>query len=199
MHRNYAVYGSDIQVALYDDRLEIVSPGGLPRGMTVVRMQTGCSRCRNKAIAEAFAYMRVAETWGLGVPNVMREFERYGLEVPEYTDWGNAVRVTLRRRLVGQMAKSDERFRNSSASRTTLQTTQQATLIGELGENTRRVLSLLTTEPCLSIEEAAQRLGYKKDAFKYHLKILRKAVGLKHVGGTKRGHWVVGVETVPVG
>jgi predicted HTH transcriptional regulator len=65
MHRNYAVYGSDIQVALYDDRLEIISPGGLPRGMTISRMMSGCSRCRNKAITEAFAYMHVAEKWGL--------------------------------------------------------------------------------------------------------------------------------------
>ena len=97
MHRNYAVYGSDIQVALYDDRLEIISPGGLPRGMTVQRMLSGCSRCRNKAIAEAFAYMHVAEKWGLGIPNAMHEFVEHGLSAPEYTDWGNAVKVTVRR------------------------------------------------------------------------------------------------------
>ena len=83
MHRNYAVYGSDIQVALYDDRLEIISPGGLPRGMTISRMMSGCSRCRNKAIAEAFAYMHVAEKWGLGIPNVMQEFAGHGLAAPE--------------------------------------------------------------------------------------------------------------------
>ncbi len=97
MHRNYAIYGSDIQVALYDDRLEIISPGGLPRGMTIQRMMSGCSRCRNKAIAEAFAYMRVAEKWGLGIPNAMHEFAEHGLTPPEYTDWGNAVKVIVRR------------------------------------------------------------------------------------------------------
>lgn len=211
MHRNYAVYGSDIQVALYDDRLEIVSPGGLPRGMTVVRMQAGCSRCRNKAIAEAFAYMRVAETWGLGVPNVMREFERYGLEAPEYTDWGNAVRVTLRRRQAGQTTKGNGRLKDSSSSPTTSQTTSQVTLqttpqttsqvglLKGLGENTRRVLALLTAEPCLSTEEAAQRLECKKDTLRYHVKILRKTVGLKHIGGTKRGRWIVEDETASVG
>lgn len=100
MHRNYATYGSDIQIALYDDRLEIVSPGGLPRGMTLERMKIGCSCCRNKAIAEAFAYMRVAEKWGLGVPNALKDFAEYGLGEPEYTDWGNAIRVTLKRATV---------------------------------------------------------------------------------------------------
>ena len=77
--------------------LEIISPGGLPRGMTIPRMMSGCSRCRNKAIAEAFAYMHVAEKWGLGIPNVMQEFVEHGLTAPEYTDWGNAVKVTVRR------------------------------------------------------------------------------------------------------
>ncbi len=213
LHRNYAVYGSDIQIALYDDRLEIVSPGGLPRGMTVARMQTGCSRCRNKAIAEAFAYMRIAETWGLGVPNVMRAFRDYGLPVPEYTDWGNAVRVTVRRRCLGAyVPEVDVRQGTLRASRTTpqvaSQTTSQVTsqttpqvglLRGRLGENTRRVLALLTAEPCLSTEEAARRLECKKDTLRYHVKILRKTVGLKHVGGTKRGRWIVEDETISVG
>lgn len=99
MHRNYAVYGSDIQIALYDDRLEIISPGGLPRGMTLERMKEGCSRCRNKAIASAFAYMKVAEKWGLGVPNVMQSFADRGLAGPEYVDWGNAIKVVLRRKM----------------------------------------------------------------------------------------------------
>ena len=65
--------------------------------MTIPRMMSGCSRCRNKAIAEAFAYMRVAEKWGLGIPNAMHAFAEYGLQAPEYTDWGNAVKVTVRR------------------------------------------------------------------------------------------------------
>jgi len=100
MHRSYAAYGSDIQVALYDDRLEITSPGGLPRGVTIQRMKNGCSRCRNKAIAEALAYMHIAEKWGLGVPNAVQDFVDYGLGEPEYTDWGTAVRVTVRRKII---------------------------------------------------------------------------------------------------
>ena len=68
--------------------------------MTLERMKIGCSCCRNKAIAEAFAYMRVAEKWGLDVPNAFKDFADYGLGEPEYTDWGNAIRVTLKRAAV---------------------------------------------------------------------------------------------------
>lgn len=136
---------------------------------------------------------------------------RYGLEAPEYTDWGNAVRVTLRRRQAGQTTKGNGRLKDSSTSPTTSQTTSQVTLqttpqatsqvglLKGLGENTRRVLALLTAEPCLSTEEAAQRLECKKDTLRYHVKILRKTVGLKHIGGTKRGRWIVEDETASVG
>lgn len=106
MHRSYAAYGSDIQIALYDDRLEIISPGGLPRGVTIERMKSGCSRCRNKAIAEAFAYMHIAEKWGLGVPNAVQDFLDYGLGEPEYTDWGNAIRVVVRRTVMSKVESS---------------------------------------------------------------------------------------------
>ena len=86
-----------VEESAFKSGLEIVSPGGLPRGMAIDRMKTGCSRCRNKAIAMAFSYMRVAEKWGLGVPNVMQQFAERGLSSPEYVDWGNAIKVVLAR------------------------------------------------------------------------------------------------------
>lgn len=39
-------------VAVYDTRIEISSPGGLPRGLTVEKALSGCSKIRNKAFAE---------------------------------------------------------------------------------------------------------------------------------------------------
>ena len=50
-------------VAVYDTRVEITSPGGLPRGLTVEKALAGCSKVRNKAIAEALSYMRYVEGW----------------------------------------------------------------------------------------------------------------------------------------
>lgn len=45
---------SHIQVAIYDDRLEITSPGGLMPGVTIGRMKEGYSQIRNRALAHAF-------------------------------------------------------------------------------------------------------------------------------------------------
>lgn len=57
---------SHVQVAIYDDRLEITSPGGLMPGVTVERMKEGYSQIRNRALAHAFSYMNLIEGWGYG-------------------------------------------------------------------------------------------------------------------------------------
>lgn len=49
--------GSLVQVAIYDNRLEISSPGGLMPGVTIEKMKEGFSKVRNHGIANAFVYM----------------------------------------------------------------------------------------------------------------------------------------------
>lgn len=77
---------SHIQVAIYDDRLEITSPGGLLPGVTIQKMQEGYSKIRNKALAHAFLYMNMIEEWRSGIPKLMREMKEYGLRDPEFID-----------------------------------------------------------------------------------------------------------------
>ena len=43
-HRDYGREGTDIEVSLYDDRLEVISPGRLPNGVTVEKMREGVVR-----------------------------------------------------------------------------------------------------------------------------------------------------------
>ena len=49
VHRSYLDHGN-IQVAVYDNRLEITSPGKLPMGQTLERMKEGYSQIRNEAL-----------------------------------------------------------------------------------------------------------------------------------------------------
>lgn len=88
---------SHIQVAIYDDRLEITSPGGLMPGVTVDRMKEGYSQIRNRALAHAFSYMNLIEGWGTGIPRLLREMKEYGLPEPEFVDMEIALRINLYR------------------------------------------------------------------------------------------------------
>ena len=49
---------------LYDDRLEVTSPGKLLNNVTIKKMIEGYSKARNPAIARAFSYMKIIEKWG---------------------------------------------------------------------------------------------------------------------------------------
>ena len=57
---------SCIQVAVYDDRLEVTSPGGLYNGLTYEEVMNGHSKIRNKGIANIFSQMGLVEAWGSG-------------------------------------------------------------------------------------------------------------------------------------
>lgn len=108
----------------------------------------------------------------------------------------NTSQIRKTARKTGGSASKVASHRHANAvAKTTLQTTTktttQTTTQIPISSATRQVLDLLKAEPLLSGDNAAQRLGLTKDGFYYHVKILRKAVGLRHTGGTKRGRWEV--------
>ena len=65
-HRNF-LDRACVQVAVYDDRVEITSPGMLCGGLTIEQIKEGGSKIRNRCIAEVFSRMRIIESWGTGV------------------------------------------------------------------------------------------------------------------------------------
>lgn len=93
-HRSYLEPGN-IQVALFDDRLEVTSPGMLVNGVSIKKMKEGYSKPRNRAIASAFAYMKIIEKWGSGIPRMLRECKEYGLLEPEFIDFDGDFRVNM--------------------------------------------------------------------------------------------------------
>lgn len=76
-HRDYMLAATDIELSIYADRLEIVSPGRLPNGITPERMRTGCRASRNQLVKDTLRDYHYMEHMGLGVPRkiirLMRE------------------------------------------------------------------------------------------------------------------------------
>ncbi len=67
-HRDYAREGTDIEVSLYRDRLEIIPPGRLPNGVTVEKMREGVVRAaRNELLKEILRDYGYIEHYGMGV------------------------------------------------------------------------------------------------------------------------------------
>ena len=67
-HRDYLLSGTDIELPIYSDRLEVVRPGRLPNGITPERMRAGCRSARNELLRDVMRDYGYLEHIGLGVP-----------------------------------------------------------------------------------------------------------------------------------
>jgi ATP-dependent DNA helicase RecG len=67
-HRDYTITVTDIELSIYADRLEVISPGRLPNTVTVEKMRAGYRASRNELIKEVLRDYRYIEATGLGVP-----------------------------------------------------------------------------------------------------------------------------------
>ena len=171
-HRSYLEPGN-IQVALYDDRLEITSPGMLLNNVSVSKIMEGYSKLRNPAIASAFAYMKIIEKWGTGIPRIFRECAEYELPKPQLLDFDGDFRVNMYRK--------------------TTQTTQTTQTIvsnfSDLTDDDNVILNALLQNNRLTQREIASKLEWSVDRVKYYLQKLKKKGVIKRVGSSHNGYW----------
>ncbi len=116
IHRDYT-RNSDIKVAVYDDMVEIVSPGGLPNGLTVTDVFEGRSELRNKIIAKVFKELGYVETWGTGIKRIEKMCKNNNIKF-EFKENSNFVSVIFYRdKIVNKVQESSgkvsEKWRKS--------------------------------------------------------------------------------------
>lgn len=98
IHRDYAILGSDIKVAIYDDMLEITSPGPLPDALPVEELGTGRSEIRNRVLAPIFKELKLIEAWGSGIRKMHDELTGYPEIELALKEPGNTFQVQFRKR-----------------------------------------------------------------------------------------------------
>lgn len=97
-HRDYRI-SSTIDVALFDNRIEIWSPGTLPTGMTLQLLQKDhASILRNPTLAELLYLAGYIEHWGTGIKNMKKWMQDYELPAPKYREDGLCFVVILKRK-----------------------------------------------------------------------------------------------------
>src|SRR5581483_10046361 len=91
-HRDYSIPGGAVNLAIFDDRLEIISTGLLPPGITVADLKREhVSRPRNPLIAEVFYRRGLIERWGRGTQKIVELCVSAGHPEPEFTEEAGAV------------------------------------------------------------------------------------------------------------
>ena len=177
-HRSYLEPGN-IQVALFDDRLEVTSPGMLLNGVSIKKMKEGYSKPRNRAIASAFAYMKIIEKWGSGIPRILRECSEYGLPEPKFIDFDGDFRVNMYRQL------PEKAWSHTNDINDTNDTNDTNDI------NDTKILNLIRENPSITQTELKEKLQVSIVTVKRLMADLQKRGLIERQGSSRKGKWII--------
>lgn len=183
IHRDYLINGSEVHVDIFDDRMEIYSPGGMPDG-TVIQdrnIQAIPSMRRNPVIADIFARLGYMERSGSGLGKIRSSYEvsanfETGKEPVFYSDRSQflVTLCNLNYRDGGMVKDSSENV--SSASEINLRQDQ--------------ILQTMLSAHKYSLGEVADKVGLKETMAKILLDDLVEKGYLRFVAGVNRGRYL---------
>ena len=198
-HRNLTEE-SCVQVAIYDDRLEVTSPGGLYNGLTFEEALQGHSKLRNRVIANVFSQIGLIEAWGTGLQRIQNAAREYGLPEPAFVEMPESFRVNLYRNPlllqgIGQtVAEQRQNIGEGSVN--------DDENVGDVGENVgeksvndgdakESVLNLITDNRKASASEIAKTLSVTQRTVERYIRELREEGRLIRHGSARGGYWEV--------
>ena len=190
-HRSY-IQPNNVQVALYDDRLEVTSPGMLLNGVTIEKIKAGYSKVRNRAIANAFAYMKIIEEWGSGIPRMFDEFSKYGLKEPELIDMDGDFRVNFYRNN-GNVTKVENVTKNVTKN-VTIENELKKYFSGKKLSRMLDIVGLIEEDSKITVDTIAGKTGVTVRTIKRDMDTLREYKIVERQGSNVSGSWRLVVE-----
>lgn len=184
---------SCVQVAIYDDRLEVTSPGGLYNGLTFEEALQGHSKLRNRAIANVFSQIGLIEAWGTGLQRIQNLAKEYGLPDVEFIEMPETFRVNLYR-MVSPMEHRQSIGETSVEHRQKdgVTSAEQQGIGGvEMNTTRHRIAELLKADPHLTGAELAEQIGISKRNIESNIKKMKELGVLVRHGSSKGGYWEV--------
>lgn len=171
VHRSYSVAGDHIRVEIFDDRIEISSPGRFPGLVDLSEPLTAVRFARNPRIARVCADLSFGQELGEGIRRMFDEMRQAGLTDPVYRQTSGSVELTL-------LAEPIERL-----------------LDARLPGDARRIVAALREADRLSTGEVAELLEVSRPVAQRELAALREAELIEWVGRSPRdprAYWRLG-------
>ena len=170
VHRDYLVYGSEVHIDMYDDRLEIYSPGGMPDGSMIQDRDplTVPSTRRNPMLADVFNRLGYMERKGSGFGKILNGYKAQ----INYTE--------------------DERptFRSDRYQFTVVMPNLNYSVPQDVPQDDldARIIALIKKDSKISAEKLGMALGVSVRTIRRHIKQMDN---VRFVGRGFSGHWEV--------
>lgn len=205
IHRDYMQMGSEIHIDMYDDRLEVYSPGGMMDGRLIQQLNplTVPSKRRNPLLADFFSRLGLMERRGSGMKKIINTYRRYehlsNFHAPEFTSNASEFHVTL-------WNLNYEGCDNNTAPNNTFQGVEfikepveftkefikePIEFTKEFIKASRQIYKLISTNPKVSTVQMADSMGLSARQVLKYLKRLQESGKIARVGGRKMGEWKI--------
>ena len=199
IHRNYLELGSEVHIDMYDDRLEIYSPGGLMDGGSIKDMDimNMASRRRNPVLADIFSRLKFMERRGSGFRKIMSAYKGHdgyteGMNPIFSTPWDSFVLVLPKFNIdgvEGVYINSEDVI--DHGGQTSGQTSGQTGGQTDVDTTMAEVLRLIKENPQITRKVLSQTIGVASSAIQKHINRLKAEGVIRRVGGDYGGHWEV--------
>lgn len=191
-HRDYLIAGSEVHVDIYDDRLTIYSPGGMPQGRIIQEMNLSDipSVRRNPVVADALSQLGYMERKGSGMGKIIGPYRALPFVTGEFmprlqSDRSQFAVTFLSLAPLGELTQTAADVTQTFTQRLTQTFTQRLLPVQSA------ILEVVAVTPTLTRKKMAGILGVSENVVKYHLNALKQRGFLVRIGSDNAGRWQV--------
>lgn len=165
IHRKYSIPGA-IKIALYEDHLEIFSPGNFPGHVNINNLGEGITHFRNPILGRVSHKMGIIEKLGSGIKLIFDSCKKAGIVQPQFREDGDYVKVIFQFKLLKNERKTDEQI----------------------------LLDLFKAHPTLTIHDMISHLGRSKNTTFKVLRILIGQGSIVQIGKGKTTRYALNIK-----
>lgn len=211
-HRDYFEKGANTMVEIFDDRVQISNPGGLPKGLTPEKFGTR-SISRNPIITSLFHRAGYIEKMGTGINRIKNALKEAGNPEPVF-DYDSFFTVTFQRSIksdAGKLSKeadqtteiplkSSEKMSGEMSVKMSVKSLEKTpktsvkiskASVKSSEKTSVKILTHIKQNVFITIPELAKQIGVTKRSIERNIQKLQQDELLKRVGPDKGGRWEV--------
>ena len=207
IHRDYMQMGSEVHIDMYDDRLEVYSPGGMMDGRLIQQLNpmTVPSKRRNPLLADFFSRLGLMERRGSGMKKIIDAYKQYehlvDFHIPEFSSNASEFHVTLWNlnfddKVIGEITSDGipliEEIRKGNEVVFTKEFIKEpAEFTKEFIKASRQIYKLISMNPHISTAKMAESMGLSTRQVLKYIKRLQELHKVARIGGRKTGEWKI--------
>jgi predicted HTH transcriptional regulator len=181
IHRDYLINGSEVHIDMFDDRLIIYSPGGMPDGTQIQERDINDipSTRRNPILADIFARLGYMERQGSGLSKIRTAYENSANFLPELepTFCSDRVEFTVKLPNLNFKASGNEAINDA--------------LDDALNDSQKKILGIIQENSSITQKEIMEETFLSRSTVQRQVKKLSELGYLERVGSKKSGRWIV--------